>query len=300
MIDLTAYNGGNPALLNFFNSRPKTMQCADLFSFALRPGLYSPSGATLRYTSSLFALSLGGHVYSSGPPNFSRGDLHCETGIQNSSNEITVMADDSVMLNTVPLLARIARGEWNFATVTIERAYASGPGQPWLGKAPRFLGIVTDITDLGKAQATLNCKNISYLLDTQWPKDTIMSTCGKILYGTDCTVNAATYTTSGSVSGTPTVNGFDTTLTAADNYYLGGTITFTSGKLAGLSYWVRSYVHASGVVRLQTPALVAPSSGDTFNIIPGCDKSMTTCSGRFGNLANYGGFPFVPQPTTPY
>lgn len=305
MIDLTAYNGGNPALLNFFNSEPKAMLCADLYSFALRPGLFAPSGATLRYTTSLYAISLGGNVYSSGPPNFKRGTLRCEIGIQTSDSEITLEADDSVLLNSVPLLARLARGEWNFATVTIERAYSAGPGQPWLGKAPRFVGIINDVNDIGKIQATLNCKNISYLLDVQWPKDTIMSTCGKILYGADCTVNPASFTTTGAVQNTPTpptVNGFCTTLTAADSYYLGGTITFTSGQLAGLSYWIRSYLNSGGVIRLQTPALISPGPGDTFTVIPGCDKSQTTCTSRFSNLANFGGgaFPFVPQPTTAY
>ena len=303
VIDLTAYNGGNPALLNFFNSRPLTMLCADLYSFALRPGLYAPTGATLRYTSSLYAVSLGGNVFSSGPPNFKRPALRCETGIQTSNSEIGLEADDSVLLNGIPLLARLARGEWNFAIATIERAYSAGPGQPWLGRAPRFLGVINDVTDIGRASATLNCKNITYLLDVQWPKDTIMSTCGKILYGSDCTVNPATFTTSGTVQGTPktpTVNGFCTNLTAADSYYLGGTITFTSGQLNGLSYWVRSFVHTDGIIRLQTPALVSPAIGDTFTIIPGCDKSMTTCQNRFSNLSNYGGFPFVPQPTTAY
>lgn len=300
MIDLTAYNGGNAALLNFFNSRPQNMLCADLYSFALRPGLYAPSGATLRYTSSLFALSLGGNVYASGPPNFVRPAMRCEVGLQNSDHEIMIESDDSVLLSGVPILARIARGEWNFATVTIERAYSAGPGQPWLGKAPRFLGILNDVKDIGRVSASLNCKNISYLLDTQWPKDTIMSTCNKILYGADCTVSKTSFTTAGVVQGTPTVNGFHTNLTAADAYYLGGTITFTSGQLNGLSYWVRNYLNASGVVRLQTPALVAPAAGDTFNILPGCDKSMTTCNNRFSNLANHGGFPFVPQPTTAY
>jgi uncharacterized phage protein (TIGR02218 family) len=303
VIDLTAYNGGNPALLNFFNARPASMLCADLYSFALRPGLYAPSGATLRYTSSLYAISLGGHVFASGPPNFKRGGLRCEIGLKTSDNSITIESDDSVLLNGIPILARLSRGEWNFATVTVERAYSAGPGQPWLGKAPRFLGILNDVQEIGRISAVLNCKNISYLLDTQWPKGTIMSTCGKILYGTDCTVNPASFTTTGAVQNSPTaptVNGFCTNLTQADSYYLGGTVTFTSGKLAGLSYWVRSYLNSGGVVRLQTPLLVAPASGDTFKIIPGCDKSQTTCTNRFSNVANFGGFPFVPQPTTAY
>jgi hypothetical protein len=28
--------------------------------------------------------------------------------------------------------------------------------------------------------------------------------------------------------------------------------------------------------------------------VAGCDHSVSTCAARFGNLANYGGFPFIP------
>jgi uncharacterized phage protein (TIGR02218 family) len=296
MIDLTTYNG-NSDLLDFFNSRPTTMFCADLFSFSLRPGLYSQSTATLRWSSSLYPVSLGGYVWSPGPPNFKRGTLRCETGLKASDSEITVLADDSYLLNGVPLLARIARHEWDFATVKIERAYAEAPGSAWLGRAPRFLGVLTDVSDVGRISCKLTVKNVSFLLDTDWPKDTIMSTCGKILYSTDCGVTSSSYQVTGTVSAAGTVNGFKTSLTQADDYFNRGTITFTSGDLAGLSYWIRSYVQTNGVIRLQTPALVAPSSGDAFTILPGCDKSASMCSSRFDNLANYGGFPNVPQPT---
>lgn len=299
MIDLAAYNG-NSNLINFLNSRPLSMLCAELVSVTLRPGLYAPSGTTLRYTSSLYAISLGGNIFSPGPPHFKRPALRCETGLQASDSTLEVFSDDSVLLSGVPILARIARREWNFATIKIERAYSAGPGQPWLGRAPRFLGLVTDIGDIGRISVPLTVKNVSYLLDTQWPKDTIMSTCGKVLYGADCGAVAGTFQVSGTVGTSPTVNGFKTNLTQADAYFNGGTITFTSGQLNGLSYWVRSFVHTNGVIRLQTPALVAPANADTFTILPGCDKSQTMCNSRFSNLANHGGFPWVPQPTTAF
>jgi hypothetical protein len=28
---------------------------------------------------------------------------------------------------------------------------------------------------------------------------------------------------------------------------------------------------------------------------PGCDRTRLTCSLKFGNIANFGGFPWVPQ-----
>jgi uncharacterized phage protein (TIGR02218 family) len=298
MIDLVAYNG-NSDLLNFLNSRPQYMLLAELYSISLRPGLYAPAGATLRWTSSLFAVSLGGHVWSPGPPNFKRPALRCESGLQASDATVIVECDDSVHLNGVPLLARIARHEWDFATVRIERAFSAGPGQRWLGRAPRFLGQILDIQNIGRISADLNVKPMVHLLDRNWPMDTIMSTCTKVIYSTDCGAVAATFTTSGTV-GSGTVNGFSTSLTAADDYYDGGTITFTGGVLAGLTYWVRTYLHTGGKIALQTPALVAPGAGDAFTIMPTCHQDLGLCGSRFSNAANWGGFEFVPQPTTAY
>lgn len=34
--------------------------------------------------------------------------------------------------------------------------------------------------------------------------------------------------------------------------------------------------------------------GDEIDITPGCDKNPGTCSSKFGNLLNFGGFPYIP------
>ena len=41
-----------------------------------------------------------------------------------------------------------------------------------------------------------------------------------------------------------------------------------------------------------------PAVGDTFSVFPGCDKTKTTCAGKFSNIARFRGFPFVPVPET--
>jgi hypothetical protein len=78
-------------------------------------------------------------------------------------------------------------------------------------------------------------------------------------------------------------------------YWSQGVITFTSGANNGLSAFVEASA-SSGAVKLRTPLPVAPTVGDTFSIIPGCDKSQATCKGKFNNLAHFTGFPFVPTP----
>lgn len=87
---------------------------------------------------------------------------------------------------------------------------------------------------------------------------------------------------------------FNTTLTNPSDYFDQGTITFTSGANSGITRTVRLYENASGQVLLWLALPNAPSAGDAFNIAPGCDKTLSTCTNKFGNSINYGAFPFIP------
>jgi uncharacterized phage protein (TIGR02218 family) len=192
------------------------------------------------------------------------------------------------------------RREFNFAIITIERAYSAGPGKPWIGKVPRFVGELSNITEIGATGATFEVRSMPELLNVEYPRTTIMAGCNKILYGADCGVAAASFTTSGAILAGSTVNTLLTNLTAADEYFDEGVITFTSGALNGLGYWISQYRNASGKIILNWPALAAPAAGDTFTIQPGCDHTLSTCTNRFSNTGNFGGHPFVPQPEVTY
>ncbi len=76
----------------------------------------------------------------------------------------------------------------------------------------------------------------------------------------------------------------------------GGRLEMTSGICAG---WSVEIAAASGVaagLRLslwqKTPEV--PAAGDTVVVTIGCDKSFATCRDRFGNAANFRGFPHMP------
>jgi hypothetical protein len=86
-----------------------------------------------------------------------------------------------------------------------------------------------------------------------------------------------------------------------DGWYRGGVLRF-----GGLLGFITG--HAGEVLTLSRPmseltaALAAPEtdpeSGDplpvTVDIAPGCDLRAATCALKFGNLANFGGFPEIP------
>jgi uncharacterized phage protein (TIGR02218 family) len=61
---------------------------------------------------------------------------------------------------------------------------------------------------------------------------------------------------------------------------------------------VKSYVNAGGAVTVIYPWPFAPQNGDQFTIYPGCDKTLDTCTNKFGNRPRFRGFKFIPIPET--
>ena len=73
-----------------------------------------------------------------------------------------------------------------------------------------------------------------------------------------------------------------------------GKITFTSGANNGLTGIVKSYRNADKRIELQVAMPYDIASGDAFDIVQGCDKLLGTCRDRYSNIANNGGFPYIP------
>lgn len=90
-----------------------------------------------------------------------------------------------------------------------------------------------------------------------------------------------------------TVTGLDALASGNFRY---GILTFTSGVNNEVAADIESHVKADGSVTLVTwlPLPAMPSAGDGFTITAGCDKSFETCRTKFGNVANFRGFPHMP------
>ena len=74
--------------------------------------------------------------------------------------------------------------------------------------------------------------------------------------------------------------------------YAGGRLRWFGGANGGLESAVAASDGATLTLRL-APAF-AVSGGELVELIEGCDKSLATCAGRFGNVANFRGEPFLP------
>lgn len=79
---------------------------------------------------------------------------------------------------------------------------------------------------------------------------------------------------------------------AAGDAYAAGALRWIGGANSGID----SLVLASddGRLTLAEPPPFAPAAGDLVEIREGCDKTLATCTGRFGNVANFRGEPHLP------
>jgi uncharacterized phage protein (TIGR02218 family) len=82
----------------------------------------------------------------------------------------------------------------------------------------------------------------------------------------------------------------------APGWFQGGLLTVLSGSAAGLASHVKSDRIAGDGRRLvlweAIRGVILP--GDTVRLVAGCDKRAETCRAKFGNFANFRGFPTIP------
>lgn len=84
--------------------------------------------------------------------------------------------------------------------------------------------------------------------------------------------------------------------------YVFGLVTFTSGAANGTSIEVSGWTggtSASGNLAFYLPPATTIQVGDTFSIVPGCDKSYVPGAAgqgcyQWANTDNFRGFPFIP------
>ncbi|ALK10115.1 DUF2163 domain-containing protein [Blastochloris viridis] len=82
----------------------------------------------------------------------------------------------------------------------------------------------------------------------------------------------------------------------ADDWFTGGRLVWQSGANAGAAVEIKAHrVDAAGVaLALWQPPARPVAAGDGFVVTAGCDKRFGTCRSRFGNGANFRGFPHIP------
>lgn len=118
-------------------------------------------------------------------------------------------------------------------------------------------------------------------------------TCRATLGDAKCKINLADYTTTGMVTTVNSDTGFKTNVIATNGTYDYGYLRWSSGDNLNTTVEVKSYT-ADGTIEVYLPTIWQPQAGDTFTLIAGCDRNLSTCINRFNNLLNFRGEPYVP------
>lgn len=117
--------------------------------------------------------------------------------------------------------------------------------------------------------------------------------CRAKLGDSKCKINIEDFTFAGSVTAVISRSIFkDTSRNEAKSYFDKGIIKFTSGANNGIIKEVLEY--GDDEIKTLTPFPNDIETGDTYEIIAGCDKNLSTCIAKFNNAVNFRGEPHIP------
>jgi len=146
--------------------------------------------------------------------------------------------------------------------------------------------VISAVTSGNKIE--LSCESVFSSVQRAGLRARYELTCRHSLYSARCGVNMESV----QVSGVATiVSGVTVTVpeasSFANGYFTGGMIRDNNGT----SRFV--IAHTGSSLTMQRP-ISGMEAGVSVKIYPGCDHLRTTCLSKFGNLDNFGGFPWVP------
>lgn len=81
---------------------------------------------------------------------------------------------------------------------------------------------------------------------------------------------------------------------AVNGWFALGAIKWLTGNNAGTYNQVRIWTQSTSRIQLWSTTGKTVQVGDTFEIIPGCDKTFPTCLAKFANTINYRGESLLP------
>jgi uncharacterized phage protein (TIGR02218 family) len=284
---------------------------ADLWTFALH------GGETFLYSGAATAITdaATGRIFTLGP-RFDRSATRIVIGIQSDELDLRIYPGPTDMLGSAPWLAAVWQGQLDGAEVTLERAFMPNWGDTSPGTVVLFMGRVSDL-EASRTMIGLKLRSHLELLNVEMPRRLWQPSCthnfgdpmcgydrvnGKNAEGTPTGVGALTFACAAGSTATSLYGVPSTT-----NPYTLGTVIGLSGVNAGQTRTIAGYASGSGL-SVKIAFLAPPAAGDSFRLLPGCDRSLATCGGVFknsrvtpggyveGNAERFGGFPFVPPP----
>lgn len=238
----------------------------ELYRFALGPQRWT-------YTSGQTAIVYQSETYT--PAAIGRSSLEQGNEINRAGLEITLPRDN-------PLAGLfVASPPEGVVSVTLYRFHAGDSETIVLWKG-RVGG-----ARLSGSELMLKCEPVATSLKRTGLRARYQIVCRHALYSSGCGALKDSYRVDGVVAA---VTGASVQVAAAagkpDGYFVAGMLQTNDGS--------RMIVGHSGVNLTLVAPMPSLAAGMAVRLYAGCDHSTAVCRDRFGNLANYGGFPWIP------
>jgi uncharacterized phage protein (TIGR02218 family) len=285
-------NGGGPAFL----ATRSPCWVAELFTYTVA------SGPIYRWTSFDRSLTVAGTTWlcaRDGGPLITRNRFAVKNTVEIPELELRLGCSDTLLSN---LKMQIHNGIWDGARAEMDRVFMPTPGDTQFGFVLLFNGRQSGAV-IDAEGITLTAKGDNVLMNQQAPRNLYQTNCLHTFCDTGCTLSEPAYTFTGqSVGSGSNARSIAWTVPAgfAAVQFVNGKVTMTSGAASGQIRTVRYAAGAS--LALTYPLYDAPSPGDTFNILLGCDKQQASCESRapvaggtVNNIQHFRGYPYVPQ-----
>lgn len=211
---------GSPALIAYLaaaSSKPADMVVwmVDLYTITL------VNGVVLRICSGDQSITINGNTFDvlSGAtpdkPVIERSRVNSTVGLSVDDLIINISATPIVQINGIPVLATMLNGDFDGATVLVERLIMPTYGDISLGTLIWFSGTIADINDISPTSAKITVRALTELFNIQMPRNLFQPACRQTLFDAGCTLSKAAFQVSGGVGSTPapTVIAFPTGLT---------------------------------------------------------------------------------------
>ncbi len=279
-------------LLNPARSAPDVpIAFADCFSFT------TTIGAVYTWTNVDYPVVYNGYTFNCTGPLVNGLKYKGTVGLDVDKQQITIAARPTDTINGAPFLVALRDGAFDGAEIVRTRVFLTAPAGTVVGGVIMFQGKISTVDNVGRTQATVTVASDLVILQYDMPRNLWSPTCVHTLYDAGCGIPRGTFAANGTAGAGSTSNQVLTSVAAAQHAQ--GSLVWTSGANANVRATVKT-VTVGSALNLMYPLPFAPTAGDAFTVYAGCDHTQGTCQGRFNNVANFRGFPYVPPPQMAY
>ncbi len=289
---MKATTGAVTTLINAARAAPDApIAFAECFTFT------TTTGTVYAWTNVDYPVTYNGLTFLCTGPLVAGLKYKGTVGLDVDKQQIAIAARPTDLINGAPFLIALRDGAFDGAEVVRYRVFLTEPAGSVIGGVIMFRGKISTVDTVGRTRAAITVASDLVILQYDMPRNLWSPTCVQTLYDAGCGIPRGTYAANGTAGSGSTSSQVLTSVATAQHAQ--GSLVWTSGANANARATVKS-VSVGAALNLMYPLPFAPTAGDAFTVYAGCDHTQATCQGRFNNVANFRGFPYVPPPQTAY